>query len=564
MNNIYNVSDFNVKDLGSFYSAEQTIFRVFAPDYEQMNLVINNHHYAMHKKGSCFEIALSGDLELVRYHYEIDDDPFKDPFAYMSDENDSYVLNTELFNTEICRPEPLTCEPIIYELSVRDFSSDELYPGTFRKKFLSLAQKDLKIDGYYSAGLDYLKELGITHVQLMPVFDYDDDKSDYNWGYNPIAYNHVKKDYVVEQDNPYAYINELRHTVNVLHQNNIRVTLDCVFNHVYNVRTNDLGKMLNGRLYRYKDNGELAMGTLCGSEIDTDNIFVRSYILEMIERYITLFDIDGIRLDLMGIIDVDTVNAMAELNSLKPDFMVYGEGWNMGDVLSEERRATIDNAARIPQVKMFNDYFREVVIHYVSGNDMIDSEVMKALSGVDTPLAPAQAINYVECHDDYTFYDRLNKYLQYDGDKANKDRCIMALAMVLFSQGTAFIHAGEEFFRTKDGKRNSYNLSDEINRLDWKRRCENSQYVSKVRDLISFRKEHKEFNGAESEIRFTTCNRCLIYQVGNICILFNPSDEQIIFEDGRQFHILFDEYGRCDYVSMIVSVSAHSFVICEE
>ena len=564
MNSKYIASDFNIKSLGSFYTPDKTTFRVFAPDYEQLNLIINNHGYEMHRNGNCFEIALSGNLELVKYHFEGDGYSFRDPFAYMSDEYDSYVLDKNKFDNEVSRPEPLECEPVIYEISVRDFSSDDAYPGYFKKKFLSLTETGLKKDEYYSIGLDYLKELGITHLQLMPVFDYDNDKSDYNWGYNPVAYNTLKKDYVVEQDNPYAYVNEFRHTVNVLHRSNIRVTLDCVFNHVYDVKTNDLGKMLKGKLYRYMENGELAKGTLCGSEIDTDNDFVKAYILEMIERYVKVFDIDGIRLDLMGILDIDTVNAMNDMRAYKPDFIVYGEGWNMGDVLSEDRRATIDNALKIPEVKMFNDYFRELVIHYISGNDTIDQDVMKALSGMNAPLRPAQAINYVECHDDYTFYDRLDLYLKEDGEKVNKDRCLLALAMVLFSQGTAFIHGGEEFFRSKNGLRNSYNSGDEINKIDWNLRCENNQYVSKVRDLISFRKTHKEFNADNNAIRFKTYDRCLIYQVGDICILFNPGSEQIAYEDGREFHVVFDEYGCCDYVSDVVSVSAYSFVICEE
>ena len=566
MNNIYVAGDFNIKSLGSFYQKDKTTFRVYAPDYNALYLVINNHSYEMHRNGYCFEIALSGDLELVKYHYLSDTKvEFKDPFSYLSDENDSYVLDTSKFNNEVYTPEELYCDPIIYEVSVRDFSSADSYTGKYKSKFLSFTEKGLKKNDYYSIGLDYIKELGITHLQFMPVFEFDSDRTEYNWGYNPVAYNYVHKAYVVDQDNPYAYINELRHTVNVLHQNDIRVTLDVVFNHVYDVRKNDLGKMLNGKLYRYMDNGELANGTLCGSEVDSENPFVQMYIIEMCYRYLKLFDIDGLRFDLMGILDVNTINAIqSNLVAFKKDFIVYGEGWNMGDVLPENRRASIENAYIIPSVKMFNDFFRETMIHYISGNDQIDEDVKKALSGTHRNLNTYQAINYVECHDDFTFFDRMAIYKGDDGKEVNQKRCLLALALVLLSKGTPFIQSGEEFLRTKSGFRNTYNLSDRINKLDWNLRAENTLFVQKVMDLIRFRRKYNGFNTNDKNVRFYTKGRCLCYQAGKLHVFINPSSEQLAYEGSEELHVLYDEFGYCNYSSKIVSISAYSFVICCE
>ena len=565
MKNIDVANDFDIKSLGSFYQPDKTVFRVYAPDYENMSLVMGDRSHQMKKDKSCFEITLEGDHELAAYHYECDGGvSFRDPFSFMSDEKDSYVLNKDKFIRSIYVPKTLKYDPIIYEVLVRDFSSDRSYTGKYRSKFLSFTETGLKKDGC-SIGLDYLKELGISHLQLMPVFDFDNDKTDYNWGYNPIAYNYVKKDYVVNADDPYAYINELRQAVNVLHQNDIRVTLDCVFNHVYNVKTNDLGKMLKGKLYRLTSEGKLAAGTLCGSEVDTENPFVHAYILEMIERYVYMFDIDGIRLDLMGIMGSHTVNKMCEnIRTFKPDFIVYGEGWNMGDALEEEFRATIINARKMPEIKMFNDSFRETMIHYVSGNDLIDQDVMKYISSENEYLNSSQTINYVECHDDYTFFDRMSIFMNNEDEETIRKRCFLALALVILSRGFPFIHSGQEFLRTKQGLRNSYNAPDKVNKLDWNLRIRNDDLVRKVEELIELRKNITAFNANDVKIRFRTLGRIMQYQAGDISVYFNPSNDDLTYEDGLKHHVIYDDEGSCDLIKENVFVSAHSLVICKE
>lgn len=559
----YTIKDFDIKQLGSFYYHDKTVFRVFAPDHNKMFLLIDNDLYEMHRNHYYFEIALGGDLELIRYNYVTEDGiKFKDPFAYVSIDDKSVVVNKNHFNNRIVRPSYMK-NIIIYEANVRDFSSSFSYTGKLRSKFLSFCESGLKLENYYMIGLDYLKNLGITHLQLMPVFDYDNDGSEYNWGYNPIAYNYVKKDYVLDSKEPYAYINELREMVNTLHENDIRVVLDVVFNHVYHPISNDLGIMLPKRFFRYREDGTLAEGTLCGNEINSQDVFVREYIIEMVSRYIELFDIDGIRMDLMGISDIDTVNKLREtMVSIKNDFVVYGEGWNMGDVLPEDLRASIRNYRYLPEIGMFNDRFRDVIIKYVSGDNSIKEEVKQILACDPNYLDSKHSINYVECHDGYTMIDHMYKYLG-DHDYNNKRRCLLALSLIMISRGIPFIHMGQEFFRTKKGIRNTYSCDDSINGIDWNLRVDNNEATDYFKDLINFRKEHEIFDSEEACIDFDDYYGCLIYNIGGLKIIINASEHDHIYNDGNNNHVIFNYQGRCDFVSSVINIPAFSILVCK-
>ena len=555
----YQINDFHIDELGCFYAREKTVFRVFAPGHDTLFLILDGQRYPMDRQVYTFSISIEGNKELSRYHYEDDKGiSFKDPFAYLSDGKDSIVLDPSLFEKEKIEPEERP-DVVIYETSVRDFSSYG-YFGKYAKTFRALSLDGLKRDDFFVLGIDYLQNLGISHLQLLPVMDFDNDRSSYNWGYNPVAFNHVKKDYVYEKDDPYASINELREAVNVLHAHGIRVVLDTVFNHVYDVRTFDIEKMIPGHFLRRKPDGKLAMGTFCGSEIRTEDVFVRAYLLKMAERYVELFDIDGIRLDLMGIMDYETVNLLKErLTKQKPDFLVYGEGWNMGDALPEEQRASIPNADKMPGIGMFNDYFRECISAYVMGADN-EAEVRHALSG-SAYLDFRQSINYVECHDGLTFFDRLGVDCVDDSPETVRDKCKLALAMVMMAKGTPFIHSGQEFLRTKQGIANSYNSPDEINALNWDLRIYNNEICDYLKALILFRKEFELYQ-EDKQMSFASYEGCLVCYVDDLGIFYNPRDEDVLYENGKQLHILFDPNGRCDCLTDTLTLKAHSMVIC--
>lgn len=561
----YTINDFNINKLGSFYHHDKTVFRVFAPYYKQLCVVVDGEEYLMHKNGMCFEIALQGDLENARYHYKNENGlTFKDPFSYLSIGNDSIVLDEEKFISEkIYTPEVKS--PVVYEINIRDFSSSSSYNGRFKSKFLSLTEANLKIDNYYMIGLDYLKNLGITHVQIMPIFDFDNDHTEYNWGYNPVAYNYLKEDYVYDTDDYYAYINEFRKTVNTLHKNNIKVVLDVVFNHVYHVNSSDLEKMLPGRFFRYRQDGNLANGTLCGNEINSEDVFVKEYICLMVLRYLKLFDIDGIRMDLMNILDIDLVNRLKQtLTIYKKDFLVYGEGWNMGDVLPIEKRASISNYHKLNDVLMFNDKFRDVIIKYLCEDDGVLDDVKKVLCADPSYLDVNHSINYVECHDGYTFYDRMKMYKADDDLWLNERRCRLAMALVMISRGLPFIHMGQEFYRSKHGIENSYNSGDTINKIDWRLRVNNNRVCDYLKDLIELRKENDVFVRKDVHIEFEEYYDCLIYKLDNYKIFINPTRNDHTYDDFSQYDVLFDKNGKCEYRSGILKIEACSLLICKQ
>lgn len=557
----YSYSDFSINELGSFYEKERTVFRVFAPDFDELYLVCNSERYRMEKKHHTFEITLVGDHERQRYHYErADGISFRDPFSYMCDHDDSYVLDKDKFIKEAIKPKE--CEGLfIYEMNVRDFSISPSFPGKSHGKFDALVESGLKLHDYFVCGLDYLKNTGINCIQLMPVFDYDLDHSSYNWGYNPLSYNSVYSGYISDSEDCYAYVNELRRTVNELHRNDIRVNLDVVFNHVYDFRSFDMDKMIPGHVFRYKEDGSVAEGTFCGNEIRSEDPFMSAYIVEMCRRYIEIFDIDGLRLDLMGIMDIDTVKAIRdEARKMKKDFMVYGEGWNMGDVLDEDRRATIKNAASLESVMMFNDQYREIISDYVAGNNVDIAKVKEAISA-SSYLDESQSLNYIECHDGYTFFDRLIVFKSFYPIGVNLKRCRLGLALTMISRGMPFVQMGQEFYRTKKLADNSYNLDDSYNEIDWNRRVEYNLSCDYFKALVKIRKDNKELWDKYAKIEFHEFERCLIYDIGSLRIYINPSDDDYLCESEEENHIIFNGEGECDFTTKTIAIEACSLVI---
>lgn len=557
----YSRDDFNIDQLGSFYSRDKTVFRVFAPEHDTLFLLLEGREYAMHKEHYTFEAEVSGDLEGKGYRFRTGDGVFfRDPFAYLSIDDLSIILDAEKFHDEKISPAKNE-DVIVYEASVRDFSSDPSYTGHYPRKFLALAEEGLRKDDYYVLGFDYLKNIGVTHLQLLPILAFDLDHSEYNWGYNPVAFNHLQKDYVYDDDDLYAYINEFRDVVNRYHRNDIRIVMDVVFNHVYDVKTFDIEKMIPGHFLRRKADGRLAAGTLCGSEIKSEDPFVRAYLIHMAKRYVQLFDIDGLRMDLMGIIDIDTMNEMRSvLTQMKDDFIIYGEGWNMGDVLPEDQRAAIINADRIKGIAMFNDRFRDSVISYIEGD--IYNDVPGVLSAINDYLDHFQSVNYVECHDGYTFYDRLKHDRAYESEEVTVRKCKMALALVIFARGIPFIHAGQEFLRTKKGVRNSYNRADDINRIDWNLRVRNNDICDYLKDLISTRKQNEVFRKNDTYIRFERYYDCLIYHLDSYMVFINPGNSSHIYSDGNEHQVIFDTKGCCDYRTDEIAIPAYSVILC--
>ncbi len=583
-----------ISTLGSFYHRDRTLFRVWAPFIEDIRLILNGQSHPLKRKNyDVYETWVNGDLDKSEYYYELkrNGKTYKliDPFAYASTLNAqaSYVLDIDKFNKERIMPSNRLrhySDAVIYECSIRDFSHDPYFKN--RSLFLGMCEEGLSLNKQ-SIGYDYLKELGITHVQLMPVMDFgsvDEVKKDkYNWGYDPVQYNVCEGSYIKDINDPYARVNELISLVNALHRADIRVNLDVVFNHVYKAQEFALNIMCPYYFYRYKDNMELSNGSFCGNEVRTEALFMRQYILLMIERYINIYDIDGLRFDLMGLMDIDTLKAIDKMtHHYKGDFMLYGEGWTMPTVLKSTRQSTIANAAKLENIAFFNPAFRDIVkgssfpdhrqdAGYALGNVALTEKMKNLLLGDENDgfIHPGQSINYVECHDNYTYFDKMLYACPEDDEKTRIKKTKLALGLVILSQGIPFIHSGQEFMRTKKGIDNSYNQSDEINHLDWERKNKYRELVRYTKELLKIRKKYAflrldDYQKIRRIAHFENYYEVLVYNIGTLKILINPCVFRHLYTIREEYRMIHNENGFDDVlISRCVGVPEYSIVILE-
>ncbi len=557
----------DLKQLGSFYNKEKTIFRLWSPLSLKAYVVLNDKEYKMdYLSGGLYELVIEGDFDLSLYHYKVLRDKyyeFNDPFSILNkDNNNSYVIDINKILSEKIHPEDYQ-NISIYETSVRDFSSDKNVSFKYPKKFLGLIEEGLKLDGQ-EVGFDYLKGLGISHLQLMPVFSFDLDSSNYNWGYNPTSFNSLENSYFVSE-NPYEQLNEFILMINTLHKNNIRVNLDVVYNHVYRVNEFNLEKMLPYYFFRYKD-GKIGNASYCGNETRSEAYFLHEYLKLLCKRFVTLFDIDGLRFDIMGILDIDTINDIKQTcKSIKPDFLIYGEGWDMGDILIDSKKAMMANCKELKNVAFFNDVFRNTLRGrdindadaYLLGKTELKENVKNLLSGsLNMGFDLDQSINYVECHDNFTLYDKLSRY---DIDIINVTK--LALALTVLSRGLPFIHSGIEFLRTKKGIDNSYNCDDDINLIDWQRKNKYIEVSEYFKALLRLRKSLNYYFNDDLQVEFIDYYEVLIVKAENLYIFINPCIFNHIYVDGNEYEIIFNTNGFTEIVTDGINIDAFSIVV---
>lgn len=557
----------DLKQLGSFYNKEKTIFRLWSPLSLKAYVVLNDKEYKMdYLSGGLYELVIEGDFDLSLYHYKVLRDKyyeFNDPFSILNkDNNNSYVIDINKLLSERIHPEDYK-NISIYETSVRDFSSDKSVSFKYPKKFLGLIEEGLKLDGQ-EVGFDYLKGLGISHLQLMPVFSFDLDSSNYNWGYNPTSFNSLENSYFVSE-NPYEQLNEFILMINTLHKNNIRVNLDVVYNHVYRVNEFNLEKMLPYYFFRYKD-GKVGNASYCGNETRSEAYFLHEYLKLLCKRFVILFDIDGLRFDIMGILDIDTINDIKQTcKSIKPDFLIYGEGWDMGDILIDSKKAMMANCKELKNVAFFNDVFRNTLRGkdindadaYLLGKTELKENVKNLLSGsLNMGFDLNQSINYVECHDNFTLYDKLSRY---DIDIINVTK--LALALTILSRGLPFIHSGIEFLRTKKGIDNSYNCDDDINLIDWQRKNKYIEVSEYFKALLRLRKNLNYYFNDDLQVEFIDYYEVLIVKAENLYIFINPCIFNHIYVDGNEYEIIFNTNGFTEIVTDGINIDAFSIVV---
>lgn len=417
---------------------------------------------------------------------------------------------------------------ILYELHHRDFSVAPNSGIKNKGKFLALTETGTKTPEGEASGIDHLKELGVTHIHILPSFDFatvDETRledNDYNWGYDPKNYNVPDGSYSTDPANPVVRIREFKEMVKSLHQNGLRIVLDVVYNHTASTDQSNFNLTVPGYFYRQNPDGSYSNGSGCGNETASERDMVRHYIIESVKFWAKEYHIDGFRFDLMGIHDIETMNRLREeLQKIDPTIFIYGEGWVAGDSpLPVEKRAVRDNVSQMEGIAVFCDDFRDGVRGstfdekhpgYASGNINGNYEPVKfgVVGGTQHPqvdyngllyssgpyaAAPSQIVNFVACHDGYCLVDKLK--LSVEGDHAADELLPidkLVHTIMLTAQGVPFIRGGEEVMHDKKGEPNSFRSPDSINEIDWSLKAKNRDLFDYIKGLIALRKAHPAF-----------------------------------------------------------------------
>jgi len=425
-------------------------------------------------------------------------------------------------------------DAVIYELHVRDASIHPQSGIVNKGKFLGLTEVGTKSPMGLPTGLDYIKNLGVTHVHLLPSFDFkslDESLStpQYNWGYDPKNYNVPEGSYATNPFDGKVRINEFKKLIQSFHSNNIGVILDVVYNHTGDTENSIFNQLVPNYYYRQNNEGGFSNASACGNETASERPMFRKFMIESLLYWVNEYHIDGFRFDLMGIHDLKTMELIRDtLIKVKPDILLYGEGWTAGgSPLPDNKRAIKSNIQTLTGIAAFSDEIRDGLKGHVftpsekgfiSGkHDLAESVRFGIVGGVFHPqinynkvnytkapwaVEPNQTVVYTSCHDNHTLWDRLEIA---NPTVSVQDRTSMqklAIGIVLTSQGISFLHAGCEFLRTKNGVENSYESPDAINQMDWVRKDANSMVMDYVQKLIQLRKTHPAFRlGNAADIR---------------------------------------------------------------
>ncbi len=422
---------------------------------------------------------------------------------------------------------------ILYEMHYRDFSMDSTSGIKHRGKFLALTEKRTKNSAGESTGLDHLKELGITHVHLLPSFDFASidettlNKNQYNWGYDPQNYNVPEGSYSTNPKDPYARIREFKKMVQSFHKTGIRVVMDVVYNHTSNVQNSNFELTVPGYFYRRKADGKLADASGCGNETASERGMMRKFMIESVVYWATEYHVDGFRFDLMGIHDIETMNQIrAALDKIDPSIYIYGEGWAAGEPsLPKSKLAMKENIVQMPRIAAFSDEFRDGLrgpfnkdtkggfLAGVPGNEM--SVKFGLVGAIKHPqiiydsvnytkknwtLQPTQMISYVSCHDDMCLVDRIKSTLPEASPLMVAAIDKLAQTAVFTSQGVPFIFGGEEVMRDKKMVHNSFKSPDNVNAINWNNKTLYKDVFTYYKGLIALRKAHPAFHMGSAEM----------------------------------------------------------------
>lgn len=550
---------YNGNDLGLTYSKAKSVFKIWAPSARQAKIFLwetplndPQTSYGMQKgQNGIWSITVPGDLKGKRYGFSVMVDNrwsaiVPDPYAKAVSVNGIKAMVIDLKETNPSGWEndksPIfknKTDAVIYELHVRDASIAANSGIKNKGKFLGLTEKGTKNEEGFSTGLDHLKELGVTHIHLLPFYDYnsvDETKPDakYNWGYDPLNYNVPEGSYSTNASDPVTRIKEFKQLVQTFHENGLRVVMDVVYNHTALTENSNFNQLVPGYYYRQTKDGKFSNATACGNETASERPMFRKFMLESMKYWVQEYHIDGFRVDLMGVHDIETMNLISrELHKIKPDILLFGEGWTAGaSPLPDSLRALKANVSKLDRIAVFSDDIRDgikghVFTHeakgFASGQPGTEESVKFGIVAsvkhpqVDyskvnyskAPYAaqPYQTITYAECHDNHCLYDKLAISAKDATEEEREEMQKLALSIVMTSQGISFLHAGTEFLRSKGGVENSFESPDSINAIDWSLKTKHKFVFDYVRALIKMRKEHPAFrmmsaNSIASNIKF--------------------------------------------------------------
>ncbi len=560
--------------LGAIYAPSSTTFRLFAPTASKAEALVYEQPtdkqeprwlVPMKKVGKgIFEGILAGNMAGKFYCYRLNgtgisaDVKLLDPYAINTVGDSQLARITDLASTnpaewERLRKGPAVESPVdvvIYEMHVRDFTIAANSGVLHKGQYLGFTEQGSLLPNHSSlvTGLDHLTELGITHVQLLPMQDFNQGPDGgYNWGYMTVAFN-SPEGWFATNPNDDSRIRELKQLISALHARNIGVIMDVVYNHT---DYSSPFHLINAPyFYRLCPEGNYANGSGVGNDFRTESPMVRKYIVDSLKYWVNEYGVDGFRFDLMALIDLDTMREIeTELRKINPSILLYGEPWSSG-YSPMKGHATDKHAVRSMSIGAFNDHFRNALGGSPNGSELgflqhgePRDKLAQGLEGSyrDWAAHPWQSINYMTCHDNLVLYDKLRWFNPSASEPEIHTMMKLGYLLLFTAQGIPFLHGGEEFARSKYGHGNSYNAGDEINRVDWSLKAHNHDLFTYTRDLIGLRKQHPLFRLRSAEqihqrvkIHIPPENKILLYTINGsdlddetwaeACVIVNGED----------------------------------------
>lgn len=512
-----------------------TTFRLWAPTAmevslnlypdEQPDTLIAQSHPMMRNQQGVWALSLQGDTEGLVYDYRL---KFPngmvhysyDPYAKGCIVNGrrSVVMPDEILNpkdlVDVPVPDVAMTDTILTQVHIKDMTMDASsgVSPAYRGKYLGMIEAGTVNETGNATGIDYLVNIGNTHVQLMPITDFgsiDERMDGYSWGYDPLNFQIPEGSYATDPFQPDVRVLEAKKMIIGLHQRGLKVVADMVFSHVFDAANHAFHLTVPGYYYRYDEDGYIVNGTFTGNDLATERTMVRRYILDTVRYWLEEYHLDGICFHLMGAMDVETMRQIREVaDSINPNIILLGEGWDVDTALPREDRATVDNAAKMPRIAFYNNQLSRLVRGYETQDqlgfiqekmDEVKSLYHYHLANLPQPhypsnfTGPDQVIQSIETHRHMTLNDKLMEENPHDSEGTREKRMMLGVSLVFLAQGIVSFEIGQSFLRSKNGNEMGYYaMEDEV--IDWNQAYHYPKMQQYFRGLLEFRKQHKVFH----------------------------------------------------------------------